>query len=32
VGRHSAHARLNDGLHDVMMVEYLIPSRPAPQT
>ncbi len=32
VGRHSAHARLNDGLHDVMMVEYLIPSRPVPQT
>lgn len=26
VGRHSAHARLNDGLHDVMVVEYLIPS------
>jgi L-amino acid N-acyltransferase YncA len=32
VGRHSAHARLNDGLHDVMMVEYLIPSIPAPLT
>jgi L-amino acid N-acyltransferase YncA len=32
VGRHSAHARLNDGLHDVMMVEYLIPSMPVPQT
>jgi L-amino acid N-acyltransferase YncA len=32
VGRHSAHARLNDGLHDVMMVEYLIPSTPAPLT
>jgi L-amino acid N-acyltransferase YncA len=30
VGRHSAHARLNDGLHDVMMVEYLIPSSPVP--
>jgi putative acetyltransferase len=30
VGRHSAHARLNDGLHDVMMAEYLIPSTPAP--
>src|ERR1700687_5185698 len=30
VGRHSAHARLNDGLHDVMMVGYLIPSSPAP--
>lgn len=26
VGRHSAHARLGDGLHDVMIVEYLIPS------
>jgi putative acetyltransferase len=26
VGRHSAHARLNDGLHDVMLVEYIIPS------
>jgi L-amino acid N-acyltransferase YncA len=32
VGRHSAHARLHDGLHDVMMVEYLIPSTPAPLT
>ena len=31
VGRHSAHARLNDGLHDVMMVEYLIPSSPVVQ-
>ena len=26
VGRHCAHARLNDGLHDVMLVEYVIPS------
>ena len=26
VGRHSVHARLNDGLHDVMVVEYLIPA------
>jgi len=26
VGRHSAHARLNDGLHDVTIVEYLIPA------
>ena len=26
VGRHSAHARLTDGLYDVMLVEYLIPS------
>jgi L-amino acid N-acyltransferase YncA len=25
VGRHSAHARLNDGLHDVTVVEHLIP-------
>jgi hypothetical protein len=31
VGRHSAHARLNDGLHDVMLVEYLIPSSSPPQ-
>ena len=31
VGRHSAHARLNDGLHDVMLVEYLIPSSPPQQ-
>ena len=31
VGRHSAHARLNDGLQDVMLVEYLIPSSPPPQ-
>jgi L-amino acid N-acyltransferase YncA len=30
VGRHLAHARLNDGLHDVMMVEYLLPSPPVP--
>ena len=32
VGRHAAHARLQDGLHDVMLVEYLIPSQPAPQS
>jgi phosphinothricin acetyltransferase len=32
VGRHAAHARLHDGLHDVMLVEYLIPSQPAQQT
>jgi L-amino acid N-acyltransferase YncA len=32
VGRHSAHARLNDGLHDVMIVEYLIPSSPVPHS
>jgi L-amino acid N-acyltransferase YncA len=31
VGRHAAHARLQDGLHDVMLVEYLIPPQPAPQ-
>ncbi len=31
VGRHSAHARLNDGLHDIMLVEYLIPSSSPPQ-
>jgi L-amino acid N-acyltransferase YncA len=30
VGRHSAHARLNDGLHDVMMVEHLILPSPVP--
>jgi putative acetyltransferase len=30
VGRHSAHARLNDRLHDVMLVEYLIPTSPSP--
>jgi L-amino acid N-acyltransferase YncA len=30
VGRHSAHARLNDVLHDVILVEYLIPSQPVP--
>ncbi len=32
VGRHTAHARLEDGLHDVMLVEYLIPPQPAQQT
>lgn len=31
VGRHTAHARLSDGLHDVTLVEYLIPSAPPPQ-
>ena len=33
VGRHAAHAQLNDGLHDVIVVEYLIPasSSPLPQ-
>jgi phosphinothricin acetyltransferase len=30
VGRHSAHVRMNDRLHDVMLVEYLIPG-PSPQ-
>ena len=29
VGRHSAHARLSNELHDVMIVEYVIPSLPA---
>jgi L-amino acid N-acyltransferase YncA len=32
VGRHLAHARLNDGLHDVIVVEYLIPTEPLPPT
>ena len=32
VGRHVAHARLNDALHDVIVVEYLIPSQPVSQT
>ena len=32
VGRHLAHARLDDGYHDVALVEYLIPSSPVPQT
>jgi L-amino acid N-acyltransferase YncA len=31
VGRHSAHARLNNGLHDVMLLEYLIPSSSSTQ-
>jgi L-amino acid N-acyltransferase YncA len=31
VGRHYAHTRLNDGLHDVMLVEYLIPYSFPPQ-
>ena len=31
VGRHSAHTRLSDGLHDVMLVEYLIPTSLPPQ-
>jgi putative acetyltransferase len=31
VGRHSAHARLHDGLHDVILVEYLIPPQLAAQ-
>jgi L-amino acid N-acyltransferase YncA len=31
VGRHSAHARLNGSLHDVMLVEYLIPTSSSPQ-
>jgi L-amino acid N-acyltransferase YncA len=32
VGRHSAHAQLNDGLHDVIIVECLIPSQPVAHT
>ena len=32
VGRHSANASLNGGFHDVMIVEYLIPSSPVPHT
>jgi len=32
VGRHLAHARLNDGLHDVIVVEYQIPTEPLPPT
>src|ERR1700684_2069202 len=31
VGRHNAHTRLNDKLHDVTLVEYLIPSSSPPQ-
>ena len=31
VGRHSAHTRLNESLHDVMIVEYLIHSSSPPQ-
>jgi len=31
VGRHSAHARLGEGLHDVMLVEYAIPSSLPPR-
>jgi L-amino acid N-acyltransferase YncA len=30
VGRHSAHVRLRDGLHDVMLLEYVIPVQPVP--
>src|ERR1039457_2907946 len=32
VGRHSAHARLQDGLHDVMVVEYPIPAQQTQQS
>jgi L-amino acid N-acyltransferase YncA len=32
VGRHSAHTRLKNGLHDVMLVEYVIPASPVPHT
>ena len=31
VGRHSAHTLLNDGLHDVMLVGYLLPPSSPPQ-
>jgi L-amino acid N-acyltransferase YncA len=31
VGRHTAHTRLNDGLHDVTLVECLIHGPSAPQ-
>jgi L-amino acid N-acyltransferase YncA len=31
VGRYAVHARLGDGLHDVVVVEFLLPS-PAPQS
>jgi L-amino acid N-acyltransferase YncA len=31
VGRHSAHVRLDNGLRDVMLVEYLIPATLPPQ-
>jgi len=31
VGRHSAHSRLNDGMHDVMVVEHVIPLSFPPQ-
>jgi L-amino acid N-acyltransferase YncA len=30
VGRHSGHVRLRDGLHDVMLLEYVIPIQPVP--
>ena len=32
VGRHSAHAQLKDGLHDVVIVEHLLSSVAAPHT
>jgi phosphinothricin acetyltransferase len=32
VGRHASHARLSDGLHDVVLVEYLIPPAAPPQS
>jgi len=32
VGRHTAHARLHDGLHDVVLVEYIFPTEPAQQS
>ena len=32
VGRHSEHAQLNDGLHDVIVVEHSISAAPASRT
>jgi L-amino acid N-acyltransferase YncA len=32
VGRHSAHAQLKDGLHDIVVVEHLLSSVAAPHT
>jgi putative acetyltransferase len=32
VGRHTAHARVNNELYDVMIVEYLLPATPVPRS
>ena len=32
VGRHTGHARLHDGLHDVVLAEYIFPIEPTQQT